>query len=106
MLKDFYELGECYVTPHCHSIPNLEILDPLKLHLHWSLILSTTETMEEIEDVLLFFIDEEGIEIKLIQGPQDETKIKRYINAGILTATTEQPRNPPESEPSSTSVTK
>ncbi len=106
LLKDFYDLGECYVTPHCHSIPNLEILDPVKLHLHWSLVLSTTKTMEELEDVLMFFMDEEGIEIKLIQGPPDETKIKRDINAGILEATTEQPRNPPESKPTSTPVTK
>ncbi|MEC8596300.1 MAG: Hpt domain-containing protein, partial [SAR324 cluster bacterium] len=51
LLKDFYDLGECYVTPHCHSIPNLEILDPVKLHLHWSLVLSTTKKMEELEDV-------------------------------------------------------
>jgi two-component system chemotaxis sensor kinase CheA len=105
LLKDFYDLGECYVTPHCHSIPNLEILDPVKLHLHWSLVLSTTKQMEELEDVLMFFMDEEGIEIKLIQGPPDETKIKRDINAGILEATTEQPRNQPEPKPSSPPVT-
>ena len=105
LLKDFYDLGECYVTPHCHSIPNLEILDPVKLHLHWSLVLSTTKQMEELEDVLMFFMDEEGIEIKLIQGPPDETKIKRDINAGILEATTGQPRNQPEPKPSSSPVT-
>ena len=62
--------------------------------------------MEELEDVLMFFMDEEGIEIKLIQGPPDETKIKRDINAGILQATTEQPRNQTESKLSSPTVTK
>ena len=48
LLKDFYDLGECYVTPHCHSIPNLEILDPVKLHLHWSLVLSTTKKWKNL----------------------------------------------------------
>ena len=62
--------------------------------------------MEELEDVLMFFMDEEGIEIKLIQGPPDETKIKRDINAGILEATTEQPRNQTEFKPSSPTFTK
>ena len=92
LLKDFHEQGECYITPHCHSIPDLEFLDPTKLHLHWSLVLSTAKTMEDLEDLLMFFMDEEGVEIKLIQGPPEETQIKQDINAGILEATTEQPR--------------
>ena len=93
LLKDFHEQGECYVTPHCHSIPDLEFLNPTKLHLHWSLVLSTTKTMEELENILMFFVDEEGVEIKLIQGPPEETKIKKDINAGIVKATTEKPRH-------------
>ena len=93
LLKDFHEQGECYVTPHCHSIPDLEFLNPTKLHLHWSLVLSTTKTMEELEDILMFFVDEEGVEIKLIQGPPEETKIKKDINAGIVETTTEKPRH-------------
>ena len=51
--------------------------------------------MEELEDVLMFFMDEEGIEIKLIQGPPDETKIKRDINAGFL----KQQQSNPEIRP-------
>ncbi|HBM51920.1 MAG TPA: hypothetical protein DDZ97_02380, partial [Deltaproteobacteria bacterium] len=84
LLKDFHEQGECYVTPHCHSIPDLEFLDPTKLHLHWSLVLSTTKTMEDLEALLMFFMDEEGVEIKLIQGPPEETQTKQDINAGVL----------------------
>ena len=93
LLKDFHEQGECYVTPHCHSIPDLEFLNPTKLYLHWSLVLSTTKTMKELEDILMFFVDEEGVEIKLIQGPPEETKIKKDINAGIVEPTTEKPRH-------------
>lgn len=94
LLKDFHEQGECYVTPHCHSIPDLEFLNPTQMHLHWSLILSTTKTTEELENILIFFVDEEGVEINLIQGPPEETKVKQDINSGILEATTRQPTRP------------
>ena len=94
LLKDFHEQGECYVTPHCHSIPDLEFLNPTQMHLHWSLILSTIKTTEELENILIFFVDEEGVEINLIQGPPEETKVKQDINSGILEATTRQPTRP------------
>ena len=62
LLKDLHELGECIVTSHVHSIPQLEILDPSKLYLHWSVLLNTEKSEEDLENVLMFFLEEEGVD--------------------------------------------
>ena len=82
LLKDLHELGECIVTAHVHSIPQLEILDPSKLYLHWSVLLNTEKSEEDLENVLMFFLEEEGVTIRRIQGPPKETKAKQKINQG------------------------
>ena len=82
LLKDLHELGECIVTAHVHSIPQLEILDPSKLYLHWSVLLNTEKSEEDLENVLMFFLEEEGVTIRRIQGPPKETKGKQKINQG------------------------
>ena len=82
LLKDLHELGNCIVTAHVHSIPQLEILDPLKLYLHWSVLLNTEKSEEDLENVLMFFLEEEGVTIRRIQGPPKETKAKQKINQG------------------------
>ena len=82
LLKDLHELGECIVTAHLHSIPQLEILDPSKLYLHWSVLLNTEKSEEDLENVLMFFLEEEGVTIRRIQGPPKETKAKQKINQG------------------------
>ena len=82
LLKDLHELGECIVTAHVHSIPQLEILDPSKLYLHWSVLLNTEKSEEDLENVLMFFLEEEGVTIRKIQGPPTETKAKQKINQG------------------------
>ena len=82
LLKDLHELGECIVTAHVHSIPQLEILDPSKLYLHWSVLLNTEKSEENLENVLMFFLEEEGVTIRRIQGPPKETKAKQKINQG------------------------
>ena len=82
LLKDLHELGECIVTAHVHSIPQLEILDPSKLYLHWSVLLNTEKSEEDLENVLMFFLEEEGVTIRRIQGPPKETRAKQKINQG------------------------
>ena len=82
LLKDLHELGECIVTAHVHSIPQLEILDPSKLYLHWSVLLNTEKSEEDLENVLMFFLEEEGVTIRRIQGPPKETNAKQKINQG------------------------
>ena len=82
LLRDLHELGECIVTAHVHSIPQLEILDPSKLYLHWSVLLNTEKSEEDLENVLMFFLEEEGVTIRRIQGPPKETKAKQKINQG------------------------
>ena len=82
LLKDLHELGDCIVTAHVHSIPQLEILDPSKLYLHWSVLLNTEKSEEDLENVLMFFLEEEGVTIRRIQGPPKETKAKQKINQG------------------------
>ena len=82
LLKDLHELGDCIVTAHVHSIPQLEILDPSKLYLHWSVLLNTEKSEEDLENVLMFFLEEEGVTIRKIQGPPKETKAKQKINQG------------------------
>ena len=43
----------------CAFDPQLEILDPSKLYLHWSVLLNTEKSEEDLENVLMFFLEEE-----------------------------------------------
>ncbi len=68
LLKDLHELGECIVTAHVHSIPQLEILDPSKLYLHWSVLLNTEKSEEDLENVLMFFLERPQVQKKEDSG--------------------------------------
>ena len=58
LLKDLKELGDFYIIPHLGNLPDLKKLDPEDIHLWWSAKLVTTRQPEEIENILIFFQDE------------------------------------------------
>ena len=45
--------------PHMCTRSQLEILDPSKLYLHWSVLLNTEKSEEDLENVLMFLEEEE-----------------------------------------------
>ena len=55
VVKELAEMGTSTVLLFCKDIPPLSQLDATKTYLSWDIILSTTHTKEEIQDVFIFF---------------------------------------------------
>lgn len=61
VLQDLQKLGDTIVIPHTTCIPLLEDIDLRKLYLWWNVKLVTSCASSEIEELLMFFIDEPHI---------------------------------------------
>lgn len=65
-LQELKEFGELIVIPQVGSVPSLENLDPQQLYLWWSCQLHTCKSKEEIEQVLMFYLEEDAIQVDLV----------------------------------------
>ena len=80
-LDDLKGLGKTIVIPHSHRVPTLDLLDPGKLYLQWTIKMETRLTKEEIDGFLMFYNYEHDISLERINKPPEETKEKAKINA-------------------------
>ena len=72
MVKELAEMGTSTVLLFCKDIPPLSQLDATKTYLSWDIILSTTHTKEEIQDVFIFLDESSVINIEKINIGLDE----------------------------------
>ncbi|WP_237152212.1 chemotaxis protein CheA [Oryzibacter oryziterrae] len=68
LLDELRELGDCQVKADRSRIPPLEHLVPTELYLSWDVILKTTHSRAEIEDVFIFVMDEMTLEMEEVTG--------------------------------------
>lgn len=91
ILLNLTELGECVeVAADTSKLPGYKEMDFYKLYLSWRIILKTTASIREVEDVFMFVRDEnkivikeitdryrEGVDLQLGEMPLGEALIKR-----------------------------
>ncbi|MFW6327386.1 MAG: chemotaxis protein CheA [Bacteroidota bacterium] len=58
LLDDLHALGEGHSIAYTHKVPSFEILEPENNYCLWQILLTTTESMNEIKDVFIFVEDE------------------------------------------------
>lgn len=58
LMDDLHSLGEAICIAYTHKIPSLELFDPTGNYCVWQIILSTSESLNEIKDVFIFVEDE------------------------------------------------
>lgn len=64
LLRELDELGECQVFANVSQIPLLNDIDPEKCYSNWDILLTTTQSIQSIEDVFIF-VDETENKIKI-----------------------------------------
>ena len=79
LLKEFNDLGECFVIPDAKLVPDLSEYDPEKLYTSWNIFLSTSKGIDSIKDIFIFVDDNCRIEIKEIDKGDLSEDINLYL---------------------------
>ena len=75
LLEQLSEIGEIVSIAHTGSLPGLEEIDPETLYLWWSIKLVTGRTLDEIEEILVFYREHHEIDIELAVPPPAEPTV-------------------------------
>ena len=54
LISELAEMGEVSIIPFYSSIPSLKEIDPTKCYMSWDIILTTTKSVNDIQDVFMF----------------------------------------------------
>lgn len=57
VLRELQVLGDCLVVPQLDTVPDLADLDPESCYLHWDVVLTTEQSVDDIRDLFIFFED-------------------------------------------------
>lgn len=58
LMDDLHSLGDAICIAYTHKIPSLDLFDPTGNYCVWQIVLSTSESLNEIKDVFIFVEDE------------------------------------------------
>jgi len=93
LLDELRDLGDCRVVADRSAIPPLDQLNPVDLHLSWTVELTTSEPRSAIDDVFIFVMDDMQLEVTEVQGePQTSAApAEAVVAATDPAATTPKP---------------
>ena len=91
LIGELADMGEISIIPFYSSIPSLKEIDPAKCYMSWNIILTTTKSLDDIQDVFMFLDNSSKIDIKKVaDSNQDTQEIKKLgeilIDKDIVTA--------------------
>ena len=92
LLAELRDLGEARVVVDASQIPPLDMLDPTGCHLRWTVVLTTDQPRQAIEDVFIFVMDDMSLQIEAI-----ETAAPKTPAAEASAGETSAPDTPPTS---------
>ena len=73
-LNDVRNLGDCTVVAQTNKIPSFDTIDPEKCYTFWDIILTTSQSMDEIHDIFLLIDQQSEVTVHVIdEGELDET---------------------------------
>ncbi len=58
LMDDLHSMGDAICIAYTHKIPSLDLLNPTGNYSVWQIVLSTSESINEIKDVFIFVEDE------------------------------------------------
>lgn len=64
LLDELVSYGESLLIPHTDKIPELSVLNPELCYIFWEIILASSASQDELQEVFLFVEDESNIIIK------------------------------------------
>ncbi|MEH6690900.1 MAG: chemotaxis protein CheA [Pseudorhizobium pelagicum] len=86
LLDELRDLGDCRVVADRSAIPPLDELNPVDLHLSWTVELTTSEPRSAIDDVFIFVMDDMQLEVTEVQG-EPQTSAAPAEAEAVITAT-------------------
>lgn len=66
LLQELTDLGTALVMGFSDQVPSLEELDPQTCYLTWQVLLTTTATEQELQEIFIFVGDDARVEITLV----------------------------------------
>ena len=73
LINEINEIGDLTLFPHLNSVPELKSLKPEELHLWWSGKLVTGKSVEELENILVFYLgDDSDINFEPVEAPPED----------------------------------
>ena len=73
LINELNEIGDLTLFPHLNSVPELKSLKPEELHLWWSGKLVTGKSVEELENILVFYQgDDSDINFEPVEAPPED----------------------------------
>ena len=73
LINELNEIGDLTLFPHLNSVPELKSLKPEELHLWWSGKLVTGKSVEELENILVFYQgDDSDINFEPVEVPPED----------------------------------
>jgi two-component system chemotaxis sensor kinase CheA len=67
LLDELRDLGDCRIIADRSAIPALDQLNPVDLHLSWTVELTTSEPRSAIDDVFIFVMDDMQLAVTAVQ---------------------------------------
>ena len=78
LISELAEMGEVSIIPFYSSIQSLKEIDPTKCYMSWDIILTTTKSVNDIQDVFMFLDNSSKVEVKKVaDSNQDSHAPKR-----------------------------
>ncbi len=73
LINELNEIGDLTLFPHLNSVPELKSLEPEELHLWWSGKLVTVKSVEELENIFVFYQgDDSDINFEPVEAPPED----------------------------------
>ena len=91
LIAELSEMGDISIVPYYTTIPSLQEIDPTKCYMSWDIILTTTKTENDIQDVFMFLDSASKISIKKLsdfsqENPQQKKLGEILIEKNLVTA--------------------
>lgn len=91
LIAELSEMGDISIIPYYTTIPTLQEIDPTKCYMSWDIILTTTKTENDIQDVFMFLDSASKINIKKLsdfsqENPQQKKLGEILIEKNLVTA--------------------
>ena len=86
LIDELNALGECNIQVSFDHLPSLAEIDPLKCYISWYLFISTTESVDTLQDVFIFVASSALITIQKVANENvihKEAVLAAFLNAQI-----------------------
>lgn len=72
LIGELAEMGQVSITPFFSAIPSIQDIDPCKCYMSWDIILTTTKSENDINDVFIFLDPDSKINISKLAETADD----------------------------------